>query len=74
MSGLRGGLKANGTNLPIDSRGVRTKGVQQILDEVGEVLLAETLDEGAKGFRGGTTSLWDGINQDLVHERHVRLN
>lgn len=54
--------------LSVDSRRVGSKGLEEILDEGGEVVLSETLDERSKRLGGGGSSLRDGVDEDDVDE------
>jgi hypothetical protein len=56
-------------SLSVDSGRIGSKGLEEILDESGEVVLAETLDERSECLGRGSPSLGDGVDKDDVDER-----
>lgn len=57
------------THLSIDTRSIGSKSLEEILDQAGEVVLSETLDESSESLRGGSSSLRNGVDEDDVDER-----
>lgn len=63
---LRDSLRGS---LLVDSARRRLEDAHERVDEVGEVVLSETLDETSEGLGGGRTSFRNGIDEDAAKER-----
>jgi len=59
-----------GGTLAVDTRSVGTECLEKLLNKVGEVDLSETLDKSTERLGGSGTRLGDGVDEDLVDERH----
>lgn len=58
-----------GGSLSVDSGCVGSERLEQVLDERGEVVLAESLDERSKRLGGRRSGLGDRVHENNVHER-----
>lgn len=72
QTGKHLGETLSGT-LSVHSRRVRAQSLQQLVDQVGEIVFAESFDERTEGFGRRGSSLGHRVDQYFMHQRHERV-